>query len=103
MSYGGYWAVTVTRDDVVNGLRHGATEVNGVYSGDGRLARSPAQVDVSKFIHGKIFLPYEVIHVLPGVNRNAGTNPRVGLPAARCTAPVFLFSSLYHQKPYHDA
>jgi hypothetical protein len=45
MSYGSYWAVTTTRDDVVNGLRRGATTVNGVYSGDGRSATSPAQVD----------------------------------------------------------
>jgi hypothetical protein len=45
MSYGSYWAVTTTRDDVVNGLRRGATAVNGVYSGDGRSATSSAQVD----------------------------------------------------------
>jgi hypothetical protein len=45
MSYGGYWAVTTTRDDVVNGLRRGATAVNGVYFGDGRSATSPTQVD----------------------------------------------------------
>jgi hypothetical protein len=45
MSYGGYWAVTMTLDNVVNGLRRDATMVNGVYSGDGRSATSPAQVD----------------------------------------------------------
>jgi hypothetical protein len=44
MSYGGYWAVTTARDDVINGLRRGATAVNGAYSGDGRSAMSPAQV-----------------------------------------------------------
>jgi hypothetical protein len=40
MSYDGYWAVTMARDDVVNSLRRGATTVNGAYSGDGRSATS---------------------------------------------------------------
>jgi hypothetical protein len=45
MSYCSYWAVTMSCDDMVNGLRRGATTVNGVYSGDGRSATSLAQVD----------------------------------------------------------
>jgi hypothetical protein len=44
MGYDGHWAVTMACDDVVNGLRRGATAVNGAYSGDGRSATSPAQV-----------------------------------------------------------
>jgi hypothetical protein len=34
----------IAQCDVVNGLRRGATTVNGASSGDGHLAMSPAQV-----------------------------------------------------------
>jgi hypothetical protein len=34
----------MARDDVVNGIRHGAIAMNGAYLGDGCSATSPAQV-----------------------------------------------------------
>jgi hypothetical protein len=70
MSYDGHWAVTMACNDVVTGLRRGATAVNGAYSGDGRSATSPAQVGTRnrakqwpKFILNAIFLtPSSYLH-----------------------------------------
>jgi hypothetical protein len=89
MSYDGYWAVTTTRDDVVNGLRRGATAVNGAYSGDGRSATSPAQVGTTTGRNSgpssssmRYFLPRAVICTSLSMNRSGGDYYGAGSPAA---------------------
>jgi hypothetical protein len=42
-SYGGYWAVSTARNDVVNGLRRGITRDNGGIPGDDRTTTSPGK------------------------------------------------------------
>jgi hypothetical protein len=89
MSYGGYWAVTTARDDVVNGLRRGTTTVNGAYSGDGRSATSPAQVGMATRQNSgpsssstRYFLPRAVIYTSLSTNRNDGDDHGAGSLAA---------------------
>jgi hypothetical protein len=93
MSYGGHWAVTMACDDVVNGLRRGATAVNGAYSGDGRSATSPAQVGTATGRNSgpsssstRYFLPRAVICTLLSTNRNNGDDHGVELTGDMFTA-----------------
>jgi hypothetical protein len=103
MSYGSRGAVTMTCDDVVNGLRHGAIAVNGAYSGDNRLATSPVQVGTATRRNNgpsssstRYFLPQAVIRTILSTNRNGGDNHDVELTGGRFSVSEDLYL-LYHQ------
>jgi hypothetical protein len=102
MSYGGRWAVTRTCNDVVNGLRQGTTMGNGAYSGDGRLATSPAQVGTAtrrnngpSLSSTRYFLPQAVICTKLSKNRNSGDDHGMELTGDRFSISEDLYL-LYH-------
>jgi hypothetical protein len=100
MSYGGYWVVTTACDDLVNGLRHGATAVNGAYSCDGRSATSPTQLGTTTGRNSapsssstRYFLPWAVICTLLSMNRNGNDDHGAKLTGSTFTASEdFLFT-----------
>jgi hypothetical protein len=103
MSYDGYWAVTTACNDMVNGLRRGATAVKGVYFGDGHSATSPAQVGTATGRNSgpsssstRYFVPRVVICTPSGTNRGASANSSMGSPAARGAELEIYVSLLYH-------
>ena len=90
--------------NVVNGLRRGATAVNGASSGDGRLATSPAsgwateQPQCSEFIHNEIFSLGVVMRALLGANHSTDTNPSARVTGGEIRCIYNLVQLLYHRE-----
>jgi hypothetical protein len=64
----------------------------------GGTAASPWSHPRWRSVHSKALSWYQWVRIASPARIQAR-----GSPVARCTAPVILFSSLYHQKPYQDA